>query len=433
MNNETALVGSPSFKYVATVNAELLDEVTSDFTRQVVKEVCFSFEGDAIYSISSDEREYRASDVLVTVIRMSTHEILAKKTFTCQFLSLVPMKHGVVTCLKDQEPTLWNFELTECIRSFTGVKGTKKLVLLSDELIACQLSFRTLTPDEIRSDLVERLYLSEVDDFFEPTVDDSVELDYSQDFDDSSNGDDSSVLDNCSGSEIFLDYDTRISAMFKSYRMLAVDIINATIGECISSVKTKIRLGNNDVVFISCNSQNQLLVCIREEIRNYFGEEELTVSLRRSNVLKCLWQRSTKRFEGEIRITPGFIFSPEEKFVATLNTFDSSYGIHILDAKTGETCNTLLKDHKVITDCKFVANRETLVCCSRGNFLRLINIRSGDLLSVLDVEERPYCVGACLGKPLVAIGLSGSRLKFIHVECRKGRTLTRRKVRFDFI
>ena len=176
---------------------------------------------------------------------------------------------------------------------------------------------------------MELLYLSEVDDFFEPTVNDSVELDDSQDFDDSSNGDDSSVLNNCSGSEIFLDYDTCISAMFKSYRMLAVDIINATIGECISSVKTNIRLGSNDVVFISCNSQNQLLVCIREE--------ELIVSLRRSNVLKCLWQRSTKRFESEILITPGFIFSPAEKFVATWNTFDSSYGIHILNAKTGET------------------------------------------------------------------------------------------------
>ena len=436
LNNETALVGSPSFEYVATVNADFLNEVTSDFTRQVVKEVLFSFEEDAIYSVISDEHEYNASEVLVAVIRMSTHEMLAKKTFTCQSLSLVPMKDGVVICLKDQEPVLWNFELTECIRSFTGVTGTnyEKLVRLSDELIACQLPRRTLTPDDLTSSFVERLHSPEVDDEVtnlaellrslksddstEQTVNDSVEVD------DSSNEDGSLVLNNSSVSDISVDYDTciasfiyaYISTIFAGYRMLAFDIINVTSGECISSVKAKVGLGNNIVMFISCSSQNQLLVCISEEISNYFGEEELTVSLRNNNVLKPVWQRSTKRFEDELIITPGFIFSPEEEFVATWNTFDSSYGIHILDAKTGETCITLLKDHKEIIDCKFIANRETLVCCSRDNFLRLVNIRSGDLLSVLDVEERPYCVGAYLGKPLVAIGLSGSRLKFIHVE-----------------
>ena len=426
LNGEIALVGSPSFKYVATVDADLLNEVTFDFTRQAVKEVLFSFEGDAIYSISSDKYEFEASEVLVTVIRMSTHEILAKKTFTVPSLSLVPMKDGVVIFLKHQVPELWNFELTECIRPITRLTGTEKLVRLSDELIACQLSCRTSATDELTSDFVALLHSSEVDDSTQTTVNDSVELDDFSYSDDSSNEDDSLDLDNSLVSKISVDYNTCItslnyfylSTIFKGYRMLAVDIVNVTSGECISSVKTKVRHENNDVVFISCNSQNQLLVCTMEVIRHdYFDEEELTVSLRNINVLKPVWQRSTKRFEEEIFSVPGFIFSPEEaEFVATWNTFDSGYGLHVLDSKTGETCNTLLKEHNEIINCKFVANRETLVCCSRDNFLRLINVRSGDLLSVLDIEERPYCVGACLGKPLVAIGLSGSRLKFIHVE-----------------
>ncbi|KAL9961940.1 hypothetical protein ACROYT_G030984 [Oculina patagonica] len=199
--------------------------------------------------------------------------------------------------------------------------------------------------------------------------------------------------------------------------MLAVDIINVSSGECISTVKTMVRHENiYEIMVISCNSQNQLLVFYIEEIENYFGEQELTVSLRNNNVLKRVWQRSTKRYGEDLFFTPGFIFSPEEDFVVTWNTFDSGYGIHILDAKTGETCNTLLQEHNGITDCKFVANCETLVCCSRDNFLRLVSVRSGELLSVLDIEDRPYCVGACLGKSLVAIGLSRARLKFIHVE-----------------
>ena len=114
--------------------------------------------------------------------------------------------------------------------------------------------------------------------------------------------------------------------------------------------------------------------------------------------------------------TPYFIFSPEEEFVVTWASFSSGNGVHILDAKTGATQRTLLRDQDDIVDCKFVVNDEYLVCCSKDNFLRLFDIRSGDLLSLLDVEEQPCCLGACLDKPLVAIGLWGARLKFVHIK-----------------
>ena len=35
---------------------------------------------------------------------------------------------------------------------------------------------------------------------------------------------------------------------------------------------------------------------------------------------------------------------------------------------------------------------------------------------MLDIREEPFSLGACLGKSLVAIGLLGARLKFIHME-----------------
>lgn len=82
--------------------------------------------------------------------------------------------------------------------------------------------------------------------------------------------------------------------------------------------------------------------------------------------------------------------------------------------------HTLLKDQENIVDCKFVGNCDTLVCCSRDNFLRLFNVLSGELLSQLDIEEQPYRLGAYLGNSLVAVGLSaGARLKFIHAELRR--------------
>ena len=107
------------------------------------------------------------------------------------------------------------------------------------------------------------------------------------------------------------------------------------------------------------------------------------------------------------------MFSPEEEFVVTWASFSSGYGVHILGAKTGETQRSLLKDQDDIVDCKFLVNGESLVCCSKETSFDCLTL---DLVIYLDVEEQPCCLGACLDKPLVAIGLWGARLKFVHVK-----------------
>ena len=427
LNKETTLVGSPSFKHVVAVNVDLLNEVSGASTRQVVKDVVFSSEGDAFYSISSDERSWSNSQVLVTVFRMSSVEILKERKFNCQSLALVPMKEGVVLCLKGQVPELWDFELTKCIRPLERATGTEWFTRISDELLACQMPGRELTLDEIRSyavtDLTESLHLAKEQDFSKLTVKGSLELDDSTEFDDTLNEDDSLELNDSSDSEVSIDvscfFAGAIHCLYFSiselYRTLDVDILNVSSGERLSSVKTRICDENTDVVFFSCNSENQLLVCtIKTICHEFFDEEELTVSLRNNNALECVWKRGTNRYKDEFFLKPGFILSPEEEFIVTWHTFNSSYGVHILDAKTGETFNTMLKDLNGIVDCKFAVNCNTLVCCSRDNLLRLLNVKTGHLLSVLDIEERPCCLGACLDKPLVAIGLL-----VVHVELSK--------------
>ncbi|KAJ7376015.1 hypothetical protein OS493_037482 [Desmophyllum pertusum] len=395
------------------VSVNLLNEVNSASTREVVEEVVFSFEGDAVYSISSDQES--AGEVPVTVFRMSSQELLVKKTFTCPSLTLVPMKEGVVLCMKHKVPELWNFQLSECIRSLPNVKDAEKLTRMSHELIACQTSCRRLTPEEL-SDFG---HPSEEDDYLE--LDDSIELD---DFDDSLDLDDSSVVDDSSDVDISLDF-SGISLLDFGYLtmmmeaaafgMLVVDILNVSSGECVSSVKTRVCDYDNTPLVVLCNSQNQLLVCTSEEIDdNLFDIEKLTFSLRNNNSHEHVWERSTKLYDKPF--APQFLFSPKEESVVTWASLSSGFGLHIIDAKTGETRYAMLKDRDDIVDCKFVVNGESLVCCSGDNFLRLFNVKSGDLLSVLDIGERPCSLGACLGSSLVAIGLSGARLKFIHVE-----------------
>ena len=110
------------------------------------------------------------------------------------------------------------------------------------------------------------------------------------------------------------------------------------------------------------------------------------------------------------------MFSPSEEFLVTWGSLDSGYGLHILDTKTGKSCHTFIEDHDDIVGCKFVDNGDILISCTSDNFLRLLNVRLGEQLSMLDIGEQPFSLGACLSNHLVAIGLSATRMKFVQVE-----------------
>ena len=407
LSEETTLVGSPSFTYIALVNVCHRDGEHHSVSIREVIEVVLSHEGDTIYSITPDEN----MTFEVTVFRMSNQDILvSKKSFTASSLSLLPMKEGVVLCIENEIPELWNFDLTKCIRPLTKLSGARKLTQVSHELIACQRHCRKLTHEELVS-----FSQSSVPDTLEQDL--SIETDESIDINELSGVDDLSDSSNDAFSldlfDVSLIQNTLRFMCLEAFQMLVVDIFNVATGECVSSVKTRVRC-EKTIKFVSCNSKNQLLVCTCEEIEDDLYEvAELKVSLRNNNSLTSVWERSSKRY-GDCYFTPHFMFSPEEELVITWDSLSYGYGLHILDVRRGKTVLTLLKNHNDIVDCKFVCDGESLLCCSRDSFLRLFNVRSGDLLCLLDIEEQPFSLGACLGNHLVAVGLSGARLKFIH-------------------
>ena len=140
--------------------------------------------------------------------------------------------------------------------------------------------------------------------------------------------------------------------------------------------------GDDYTLSVACNSQHQGLVCTSKEPRaerQFWDEDIVTLSLWNSNSLAR--RRSAVWFE-RASVESHLIFSPDNKFVVTWKCLRGGLGIHILDAKTGETRHTLLQEHFDVVDCKFVVESESLVCVVRDNFLGLFNIRSGDLLSV---------------------------------------------------
>ena len=380
LNNETILVGSPDHKYVTMLNVGLLQsESDSTYSSNVnvgVRKIIFSMEGDAVYVVSSGQFVYLSSEeVKITIWRLSSREFLKTKTFFGP-VSIVPTKEGLVLFKNDRVAELWNFDLSECIRSIvkltsdTSIVYSVTLIPVSDELIAFYYSPQSREPIYIRS--------------LESEENENLHHDLLE----------CTPLENC--------------------REYCLDFISTTSvqgGKLVSSLWFTDYDEGGYLYNISCNSPSNVLVCrFERESWGPIDKGEVTVSLLNKGSVK--WERIA---DNSYLRDEHMIFSPKNEFVVTWNTLDDGQGLHVLDADTGETLHVLLRDQKDIIECKFLDD-ESLVCCSGDNFLRLCNFRTGDLLSVLDIGEQPLCLGACLYQPLVAIGLSGTRIKFVHVQ-----------------
>ena len=287
------------------------------------------------------------------------------------------MKEGLVLFKNDRVVELWNFDLSECIRSIvkltsdTSIVYSVTLIPVSDELIAFYYS-----PQSRESIYIRSLEESEEN---ENLHDDLLEC---------------TTLEDCT------DY--------------CLDVMSTTGvqgGKLVSSLRLTCYDEWGYLYSISCNSPSNVLVCrFAGQSWGPIDKGEVTVSLLNKGSVK--WERIA---DNSYLRDEHMIFSPKNEFVVTWNTLDDGQGLHVLDADTGETLHVLLRDQKDIIECKFLDD-ESLVCCSGDNFLRLYDVRAGVLLSILDIGEQPFSLGACLNHPLVAIGLSGTRIKFVHVQ-----------------
>ena len=385
LDDESALVGSPACKYVTMINT-VHGMAFGSIGGRDVKQINFSLEGDAIYSVVPvPERE-----VKVTVLRMSSRDLVNTRVFL-DSVSIFPTRDGIVLLKHDRVAELWSFDMSTCLRPLPKVTGCDIVSSVSAEQIACCSSVPLYELSEDSEDL--------------------------EDQDSDNSGDWLGYMDEWSD---YLDYQTK-SKLIINY--LGVNRAKSTT---VSSLNTVLDAGE-EILSVFCINPSEVLVCTSKETEVFnVLLVEVKVSLRRNNLI--LWERTASWID-PMGLMSHVLCSSKHEFVVTWNTLEEGHGLHILYADTGETLHVFLGDQNDIVDCKFLDD-ESLVCCSGDNFLRLYNVRAGVLLSILDIGEQPFCLGACLYQPLVAIGLSATRRKFVHVQLPKETKKTARLVSF---
>ena len=148
---------------------------------------------------------------------------------------------------------------------------------------------------------------------------------------------------------------------------------------------------------LTCNSKCQLLIK-----RPFVGPGACSLQLLDGKTV--VWGK-----EGIVGspVKEDVAFSPMEQFLVV----GSAKGILVLDAETGNTLRTLRYSFSDIWNCTFISDD---ICVISGLELtvQLFNVRSGELLTEIDVETYVTCLAACPFNRVLAIDLMISTPNF---------------------
>ena len=328
--------------------------------------VAFAVDGKSVYGVTEDKEAAVVSFDVSSGKLNGTLEIgtcpdlhypkppLTALNVSDNGICLVPVTNGVLLKQRHRRTAvqLWNFELSQQVRSWPSLSEVTYMMPVTDQRVAC--------------------------------VGRSFEV---------------SILDTLSG-----------------------DIVK-TISLCHEGYESTCPIIYKEA--IECNRKFRLLSTARD-------------SVQLSDDGGSPWKRD---FKGSLLYSwnlPG-MFSPTEEFVLiSAKSPQSKQEVHVLDAFSGKTLQTLCTvDH--IFNCAFVSETECVIDCQNileSFCLRLFNIMTGELLSLLYMENRPACLSSFPQEGLIAIGLWQSKRMCAFVAVKRPRDKDCRKkakVRISFV
>ena len=149
---------------------------------------------------------------------------------------------------------------------------------------------------------------------------------------------------------------------------------------------------------LACNSKCQLLI---DRDRPFPGYLQLL------DGTTLVWQKKGLFESRSFLQHRSGAFSPKEQFLVV----SAEYFTLVLDPETGNTLRTLDVSFFDPRYCIFISD-DTYVVSGKESTVRLFNVKSGELLTEIDVEIDVTCLAACPFNRVLAIGLEHSTSNF---------------------
>ena len=164
---------------------------------------------------------------------------------------------------------------------------------------------------------------------------------------------------------------------------------------------------------LTCNSKCQLLINRASEALQFLRPDPCSLQLLDGTTV--VWTKEGIYRNGNDKAVA---FSPMEQFLVV----GTAEGFLVLDAETGNTLRTLLPSVSGCWRCTFISDDKCVIICSSDWPVQLLNVKSGERLSAIDVQSEVSCLAACPFNRVLAIGLRNPTLNFrvIRVQLPRG-------------
>ncbi len=195
----------------------------------------------------------------------------------------------------------------------------------------------------------------------------------------------------------------------KWFHDIKVIILDTSSGKIVSTIPTGGRS------FVSCNSKCQLLTmgeCFKNSL--YLSDNKTTIWIRRLSFPQLSFYTPPGMFSLAETFVVIWAHLPERGGQGMYVPKRDGQGMYVLDAVSGKTLHILCRGDDFF-DCKFVSDEECVInskATSSGSCLRMFNVKSGDLLSVIGLDGGASCLAACPRKRLLAIEQRDSKHGF---------------------
>ena len=191
-------------------------------------------------------------------------------------------------------------------------------------------------------------------------------------------------------------------------REVEVEVLDTSSGKVVSTIP--VSRGR----VLTCNSKCQLLIEMTFEAYQFLHSGPWPLQLLDGETV--VWRKKDIGWLPE-SYDKAAAFSPMEQFLVVGTT----HRILVLDPETGNTLRTLGLSFSLRHHCTFISD-DTCVISGVDSAVRLLNVKSGELLTEIDVESREICLAACPFNRVLAIGLQDStpNFKVIRVHLPRG-------------
>ena len=117
LNGVTVIIGHPCFTFLEMLSKPPLER---GIELPLIEDLCFSLDGETVYGITD-----WCYSIIMSWCVSSGELTLDQESGTTFYTRLVPLRRGILFLTGNRTIELWNFELTECLHTWSNFSGIK--------------------------------------------------------------------------------------------------------------------------------------------------------------------------------------------------------------------------------------------------------------------------------------------------------------------